>query len=357
MQRQITGFSNPTVKYLRSLRDKKHRKRAGQFLVEGLRLLEDARSMGRVPQMLVMAENRAPHELLAQLEDAVAAAGGDVITTTPDILTRWFELTYLRPTTAGRTLDISATGEAGLDFDNIKAATGATTLTNITVPNVTTLTGHTAQTGDAFARLGAPIGASMSADIATLPTAQEIVDAVWDELLAGHAVAGSTGEALNDAGAAGTPPTVEEISTAMLSVLTSVGVSAAAGTTRSVRRGDSWEIQWTDLGDISDWAEIWFTAKKNLGDADADAYIMVKKTVGLSLWDGESATAGNATLTIDDAVAGDITVAVVPAQTEDAEFGTYHYDVQVKRTGGEVETPASAIGKFVITKDVTNAVA
>jgi RNA methyltransferase, TrmH family len=88
MQRQITGFSNPTVKYLRSLRDKKHRKRAGQFLVEGLRLLEDARSMGRVPQMLVMAENRAPHELLAQLEDAVAAAGGEVITTTPDILSK-----------------------------------------------------------------------------------------------------------------------------------------------------------------------------------------------------------------------------------------------------------------------------
>lgn len=88
MQRHITGFSNPTVKYLRSLRDKKHRKRAGQFLVEGLRLLEDARAMGRVPQMLVMAENRAPHELLARLEDEVAAAGGEVITTTPDILSK-----------------------------------------------------------------------------------------------------------------------------------------------------------------------------------------------------------------------------------------------------------------------------
>ncbi len=31
----------------------------------------------------------------------------------------------LRPTTATRTLDVSATGEAGLDFDNIKDATGA----------------------------------------------------------------------------------------------------------------------------------------------------------------------------------------------------------------------------------------
>jgi TrmH family RNA methyltransferase len=38
--------------------------------------------------MLVMAENRAPHDLLAQLEDAVEAAGGEVITTTPDILSK-----------------------------------------------------------------------------------------------------------------------------------------------------------------------------------------------------------------------------------------------------------------------------
>jgi hypothetical protein len=46
----------------------------------------------------------------------------------------------LAPTTYGTTLDVAATGEAGLDFNNIKAATGATTLTNITVPTVTTLT-------------------------------------------------------------------------------------------------------------------------------------------------------------------------------------------------------------------------
>jgi hypothetical protein len=46
----------------------------------------------------------------------------------------------LRPTTAGRTLDVAATGEAGLDFDNIHDASGAHTLTNITVPLVTTTT-------------------------------------------------------------------------------------------------------------------------------------------------------------------------------------------------------------------------
>lgn len=87
MRKHITGFSNPTVKYLRSLRDKKHRKRSGQFLVEGLRLLEDARASGRVPQTLVMAEGRE-HPLLERLEADVMAEGGEVIATTPDILSK-----------------------------------------------------------------------------------------------------------------------------------------------------------------------------------------------------------------------------------------------------------------------------
>jgi TrmH family RNA methyltransferase len=87
MRKHITGFSNPTVKYLRSLRDKKHRKRSGQFLVEGLRLIEDARASGRLPQTLVMAEGRE-HALLARLEAEVVAAGGEVIATTPDILSK-----------------------------------------------------------------------------------------------------------------------------------------------------------------------------------------------------------------------------------------------------------------------------
>jgi len=56
-RRQITGFSNPTVKYLRSLREKKHRKAAGQFLAEGLRLLTDARECGKLPEVLEMAED------------------------------------------------------------------------------------------------------------------------------------------------------------------------------------------------------------------------------------------------------------------------------------------------------------
>ena len=87
-RRQITGYSNPTVKYLRSLREKKHRKREGRFLAEGLRLLTDARECGRVPEVLVMAEGRDPHPLISALEEAVETAGGEIIETSPDILSK-----------------------------------------------------------------------------------------------------------------------------------------------------------------------------------------------------------------------------------------------------------------------------
>ena len=66
---QITGFSNPTVKSLRALRDKKHRRREGRFLAEGLRLLTDARESGRLPEMLVMADG-------ARSAPAAGRAGG-----------------------------------------------------------------------------------------------------------------------------------------------------------------------------------------------------------------------------------------------------------------------------------------
>lgn len=87
-RRRITGFSNPTVKAIRSLRDKKHRKRERRFLAEGLRLLTDARLSGRLPQVLVLSDARDPHPLLEELEAAVAASGGEVLETTPDILAK-----------------------------------------------------------------------------------------------------------------------------------------------------------------------------------------------------------------------------------------------------------------------------
>ena len=87
-RRIITGFSNPTVKALRALREKKHRKAAGRFLAEGLRLLTDARESGHIPETLVLSDRRDPHPLLSELERAVEARGGEIIETSPDILAK-----------------------------------------------------------------------------------------------------------------------------------------------------------------------------------------------------------------------------------------------------------------------------
>lgn len=48
--------------------------------------------------------------------------------------------------------------------------------TGNTIPTVTTLTGHTAQTGDSYARLGAPAGASVSADVAAVKVETNSLD-------------------------------------------------------------------------------------------------------------------------------------------------------------------------------------
>ena len=59
--------------------------------------------------------------------------------------------------------DATASNNLELDYDG----TGLTRA-NSTIGTVTALTGHTAQTGDNFARLGAPVAADISADIANV---------------------------------------------------------------------------------------------------------------------------------------------------------------------------------------------
>ncbi|MFL6846681.1 MAG: TrmH family RNA methyltransferase [Allosphingosinicella sp.] len=85
MPRQITAFSNPLVKDVRALRDKKGRRRQGMFLAEGLRILTEARETGRLPAILFYAAGTS-HPLLDVLIEEVEAAHGDVIETNADIL-------------------------------------------------------------------------------------------------------------------------------------------------------------------------------------------------------------------------------------------------------------------------------
>jgi hypothetical protein len=74
--------------------------------------------------------------------------------------------------TALQNVNITQISDDATAADNAEAFFDGTGYsgTNNVIPTVTTLTGHTAQTGDNFARLGAPAGASVSADIAEVKT-------------------------------------------------------------------------------------------------------------------------------------------------------------------------------------------
>ena len=88
MPRQITSYSNETVKRLRALRDKKARKAEGLFLAEGLRILAEARDSGRLPEIIAFSPAGGLHPLAAEIVAAAEAEGADVIETTPDILSK-----------------------------------------------------------------------------------------------------------------------------------------------------------------------------------------------------------------------------------------------------------------------------
>ena len=88
MPRQVTAFSNSTVKRLRSLRDKKARRAERMFLAEGLRIIAEARDSGRLPEIIAFSAEGAKHKLAAEIIVATEAAGGEAIETTPDILSK-----------------------------------------------------------------------------------------------------------------------------------------------------------------------------------------------------------------------------------------------------------------------------
>jgi len=123
----------------------------------------------------------------------------------------------LAPTVSGLTLDVSATGEAGLDFNNIKAASSPTTLSNITVPTTTDITNDVNLSDTDIDDIATTTSGLLNShgtgswETSSLPTAEEIADAVWDEPAGDHLTALSTGKSLTDIEAS--VVTIESITT------------------------------------------------------------------------------------------------------------------------------------------------
>ena len=88
MPRQITAFSNPLIKRVRSLREKRHRRDEGLFLAEGLRILTEAADEGVLPDYIFYARDGAGHPLAQRLIADVEAKGGEAIETERDIMSK-----------------------------------------------------------------------------------------------------------------------------------------------------------------------------------------------------------------------------------------------------------------------------
>lgn len=167
----------------------------------------------------------------------------------------------LMPSTAGRTLVVDAAGLA--DANMVKAgpsgsgaavpagaipnavagaagglfiagSNAALTIASITCTGTFSIggTSNVAQTGDSYARLGAPAGASVSADIGVIPTAIEIADAYLDRDMSAGTDSGS--------------PTVRTPRQALRILRNRWAIS---GTTQSIKKEDDSTESWSqELG-------------------------------------------------------------------------------------------------------------
>jgi TrmH family RNA methyltransferase len=84
--RQVTSLTNPTIKAVRALHQRKEREETGLFLSEGLKLVGEASDLGRIPSILLYGPEASRLPLLQKIAKATAAAGGDVIEVNRDIL-------------------------------------------------------------------------------------------------------------------------------------------------------------------------------------------------------------------------------------------------------------------------------
>ena len=85
MSRTVTSLTNPTVKEVRALHQRKAREESGRFLAEGLKIVAEAVELGFAPRIL-MHSREADHPLLRRAAEATTAARGEVIEVTREIL-------------------------------------------------------------------------------------------------------------------------------------------------------------------------------------------------------------------------------------------------------------------------------
>ena len=82
----VTSLTNPAVKDIRALSQRKHRQATGLFLAEGMKLVADAVEAGWPIRTLVYADKLSDHPMVSQTAARVVAHGGLVLQVSEKVL-------------------------------------------------------------------------------------------------------------------------------------------------------------------------------------------------------------------------------------------------------------------------------
>jgi hypothetical protein len=132
-------------------------------------------------------------------------------------------------------------------------------------------------------------------------------------------------------------------------------IATLSGSNITCKRGDSLSAALTGLGSLANRSKLYFTVKRNEADVDTASIVQIEETAGLVYLNGASSTAGNGSLTVNDATAGDITIVLKAAATAELPLAGYVYDIQIVRSSG---TPVSTLSEaaFTVDDDITRAI-
>jgi len=121
--------------------------------------------------------------------------------------------------------------------------------------------------------------------------------------------------------------------------------------------GDSISEDLTYLGDLTGRTLLWVTLKKSLSDVDSAALIQIEETAGLLYINGTAGTAGNGSITVTGAAAGNLTWALEAIESVKliATAGKCYLDVKWADAAGDIWTLHRK--KVLFTADSTRAVA
>ncbi len=86
--RVVTSLTNPLVKQLRGLHQRKERRESGLFLAEGARTVIEAIENGQAPEILVYHQDGRDRAVVARLRRACLDAGGVCLETDDDVLSK-----------------------------------------------------------------------------------------------------------------------------------------------------------------------------------------------------------------------------------------------------------------------------